>query len=573
MSYTVLAVCLGIWLTLFSGCVAQIKKNEPLRELPSLTGALDRKDIAYELFIRARQHELSGEVDESVRLYEEVVKIDTEAVSVMDILLQRYLSTGRLKEALAILDVIYPAQDSSVVRGKLYAQLLFRSARFTDLEKLILRLKKDSDATDYEVLDLEYLLAETAKDTALAIRTAKALSQKPEYAITAYERLISQYVRSGDCFKALDPATRLIEKFVYSPSLRYALFKLAESGGACADSILVLVRKAAETITGGNKNQVFRDLATMQIGFGMLDSAETTYRNLLRIGGGVEDLKIFGHFLHARGRFLAAESLLKIVVLQRPDPDSYFFLGAAQLSLNKLDSSIASFLASIALDSSNKSVYLNLALAYLRNEKPDSALLFLNKNRAIAPLDDCESLYFTAVAYESKKDYANAAQFFRRASEADTLNYESIFRWGASEERRGNFSKAESLLSLVILRDTMNHRAYNYLSYMYADSGIKLEEAEKLVGRALYLDSLNSAYMDTYGWILYKMGGERLNNALIWLKKAYANSDGKDVEILEHLAEIYDKLGRTSEAADFWTKIIKLDSKNDKAKNRLEKIR
>jgi tetratricopeptide (TPR) repeat protein len=46
----------------------------------------------------------------------------------------------------------------------------------------------------------------------------------------------------------------------------------------------------------------------------------------------------------------------------------------------------------------------------------------------------------------------------------------------------------------------------NYLGYMLADKGIKLPEALKLIRKAVELEPMNGAYLDSLGWVYFKLG-------------------------------------------------------------------
>ena len=49
----------------------------------------------------------------------------------------------------------------------------------------------------------------------------------------------------------------------------------------------------------------------------------------------------------------------------------------------------------------------------------------------------------------------------------------------------------------------------NYLGYMLADRGTRLDEALD-ISAAVALDPANGAYLDSLGWVYYKMGNYEL---------------------------------------------------------------
>ena len=46
----------------------------------------------------------------------------------------------------------------------------------------------------------------------------------------------------------------------------------------------------------------------------------------------------------------------------------------------------------------------------------------------------------------------------------------------------------------------------NYLGYMLADKSMRLPEALKMIRKAVDLEPMNGAYLDSLGWVYFKMG-------------------------------------------------------------------
>ena len=46
----------------------------------------------------------------------------------------------------------------------------------------------------------------------------------------------------------------------------------------------------------------------------------------------------------------------------------------------------------------------------------------------------------------------------------------------------------------------------NYLGYMLADKGIRLPEALEMIRKAVEQEPMNGAYLDSLGWVYFKMG-------------------------------------------------------------------
>jgi len=93
----------------------------------------------------------------------------------------------------------------------------------------------------------------------------------------------------------------------------------------------------------------------------------------------------------------------------------------------------------------------------------------------------------------------------------------------------------------------------NYLGYMLADRGVRLQEALGYIKRAVELEPQNGAYLDSLGWAYFKLGD--YNSAEDNLRHA-SERMGTDPTVQDHLAELYAKTGRLQLAAFHWERAI-----------------
>ena len=120
--------------------------------------------------------------------------------------------------------------------------------------------------------------------------------------------------------------------------------------------------------------------------------------------------------------------------------------------------------------------------------------------------------------------------------------------------QQGNMRKGEEILEKVYEEDPNDPSVNNDLGYLYADQGKKLEQAEKMIRLALESEPENPAYLDSMGWVLYRL--EKYEEALPYLEKAVELPSGADATILDHLADTYDRLGKTDKAVENWKKAL-----------------
>jgi Tfp pilus assembly protein PilF len=82
---------------------------------------------------------------------------------------------------------------------------------------------------------------------------------------------------------------------------------------------------------------------------------------------------------------------------------------------------------------------------------------------------------------------------------------------------------------------------------------VRLEEAEKMSKRSLELRPDEGTFLDTYGWILYRMG--KFEKAKEYIEKAISLAKGEaDGTLYEHLGDVYYKLNNVDKAVENWKK-------------------
>ncbi len=137
----------------------------------------------------------------------------------------------------------------------------------------------------------------------------------------------------------------------------------------------------------------------------------------------------------------------------------------------------------------------------------------------------------------------------------------------------GEDDKAVAVMQDYLEKDPESAPALNFIGYTWAEQGIKLDEAEDMVRRALELSPHSGYIMDSLGWVYYQK--KDYKKALEWLKKA-DEAQGPDPEILFHLGDCYRALGREDKARESYRQAIEESvspNLRGRIKSRLEDVR
>lgn len=157
-----------------------------------------------------------------------------------------------------------------------------------------------------------------------------------------------------------------------------------------------------------------------------------------------------------------------------------------------------------------------------------------------------------ADTYEKAKDFEGMASALDAADKLSTTKEEKaeiVFRRGSLYERQKKFDLAEKQFRAALDADPNNASALNYLGYMFADQGIRLQEAQDLITKAINLEPNNYAFLDSLGWVYYHQN--RLPEAEQELRHSL-EMVANDPTIHDHLGDVLFKEGKLKEAIDQW---------------------
>jgi tetratricopeptide (TPR) repeat protein len=150
---------------------------------------------------------------------------------------------------------------------------------------------------------------------------------------------------------------------------------------------------------------------------------------------------------------------------------------------------------------------------------------------------------------EAEEALNKAEQLSTKAEDKDYV----YFLRGSTFEREKKYDEAEAQFKKVLAADPQSAVTLNYLGYMNADRGVRLEESLNYIKAAVSLDPGNGAYLDSLGWAYFRLG--KYDLAEESLTKASAHM-GSDPTVQQHLGDLYQKTGRLKLAAAHWERAV-----------------
>ena len=202
---------------------------------------------------------------------------------------------------------------------------------------------------------------------------------------------------------------------------------------------------------------------------------------------------------------------------------------------------------------------LSIANVISRNQGSDAAIKMLDELENLNNIELAQVISAQANLLAQSKRFQESYELLSKAVANMPDSSELIYDLAMSAERVNQFTVLETQLRTLIKIKPSFAQAYNALGYSFADRNIKLEEANKLISKALELSPGDHYILDSMGWVQYKLGN--LEKAFEYLSKAYNLQN--DSEIAAHLGEVLWKQGKQNEASKLWEDALKTSPENE----------
>jgi len=279
-------------------------------------------------------------------------------------------------------------------------------------------------------------------------------------------------------------------------------------------------------------------------------------------------------YLRASDHKRATEQLQAILQDDPTNPQVHYYLGRLALEDKKPTEAAEHLSKAVLLIPELETAYYFLAMAQMDLNKGSEALATLDKARQKFPQSFAMEFY-TALAYSRQKSYAEAlmhfvaAEVIAKATDSSLLNEGFYFQFGATCERKGDLDQAEKYFEKSLELVPKFAEAQNYLGYMWAEHGLKLEKARELIQMALKAEPKNAAFLDSMAWVLFKLNQPA--EALPYALKAAELSEQPDATVCDHVGDIYAALKQLEKAREFWRKSLAVEPNEEIRKKLQEK--
>lgn len=257
-----------------------------------------------------------------------------------------------------------------------------------------------------------------------------------------------------------------------------------------------------------------------------------------------------------------AASLLNILDQVHPeDPKTHSIYGDYLVRDNKLAEAESRFLRAVDLDPARPMLWSQVLSLEMELGKWEA--LLENSRRA-------RDLYPTQPDFYLMEGFANMR--LKQYPEAiKTLNLGKAFvvdnplqlagffsTLGEAYNETKEFQKSDESFEKAIEKNGDDPYVMNNYAYYLALRGEKLTRAEELSKLTLEMVPNSGSFMDTYGWVLFKLG--KYQEAKVYTEKALV-AGLPDAVVLEHLGDILFHLGDIDQALQYWQEAVETGGK------------
>lgn len=344
------------------------------------------------------------------------------------------------------------------------------------------------------------------------------------------------------------------------------------------------LEKAAELALRANKLQTAREI----------------YTHLVKIDGrNVEYLSAYADLIIMDERYEeATEVIEKIMDVEGYSKDRLFQSGIIFYQKKQLNQALKFFKQAYKIDDQNGNILHFIATVFLEQDQPDSGKVYANKliemdgedprgyvNSALADMNKnqfqeaieilvqvAESFdqeygiqYLLGNAFYQQKKNEEALIYLNRALKISPKSRNILHILAIINDSMKLWTESDALYEELIDSDSTDAQAYNNYAYSLVERNERLDFAMQISMKAITLAPKNAAYLDTHGWILFKLG--KVDEALNYIQYSIELEDDNAV-VLEHLGDVFMHSNRKEDALQFYRKAYKFDNNNDKLKNK-----
>ncbi|HLP18530.1 MAG TPA: tetratricopeptide repeat protein [Bacteroidota bacterium] len=572
-----LVLTLGIAAASFVGCAGSSSSaSAPATEEPVKiqVSALQRivndhnKDLALQHFIEGSLQESKGDYAQAILEYQDALRFDQDPA---------------LYYALAKNYSLLRKHDLAAENGK---EAVRRDSLNITYRETLAGIYLNAGKLDEAAEEFSNILAIDSNHTQSAYALAQLTERKnPARALDLYERILQRsgpswevLLRVGELSAAFQRFDRAIDAFTQlkkldpdNPALARSIAELYFNAEKY-DSAQILYRELIAKNPGDI--ELHGALAEVYTRQGQWPKAEKEYDVILRSDSLTADTRFkvaSAYYAQTqKDTTLVAKTIAQFKSFLKAYPNDWrplLYLGVLSRVQKDYPEAKRYLDAAVKSASWNPEAWWQLGWLYFEQDKISDAISSMERAREALP-NEFRIQLLLGICYSRAQRNMDAVVALEHAIEIEPNDVNALSSLGLAYDALKNFQKSDSTYERALKIDPHYSLVLNNYAYSLSERGVQLERALDMAREALAKDSLNASYLDTYGWIQYKLGNYA--DARRYIQKAIDAGDSS-AAVLEHMGDACSRLEQKDSAMKFWKRALELDTANPALRQKVER--
>jgi len=525
---------------LVAGCRTSAPGQAPVAKVALVSSAAqadwERRAEAHAAFAAGLVRGMNGDSEGLLNYFERVTEKDLSNYELVADVARRFLQQGKTDRALKLLDRVAERPHAP---GELHA--------------------------------LHGVALTSVGRTADALKAYMRAAERPPVIVAVYQAVVRILADDRRTAEALPLLVRARKSFATEPGSLLDIADLYRVIGSADARWQVQAKAAALEVLAQVRSLKPEDpalalrLSDRYAQLGQADQAEAVLRELQeRAPRNSAAVSRLAELYLRSGRIPEASRQLEALRKIDPaNPVTYYFLGVVALEEKQFERARNHFERAILINPGLEPAHTDLAVALLSLLRPEEAVSVLDRARKEVP-PSFRIEYLSGVARSQLKRFDQALEAYSAAEKLGSTNQPPLtdhrfyFQVGALLERKGDENKSIEYLEKALELKPDYDEALNHLGYMWAEKGKNLPKARAMIEQALKAEPENPAYMDSMGWVLFKLA--KHSEALDWLLKARQRMTEPDATVLDHVGDAAAACARWDLAREAWAASLKVEA-------------
>ncbi|HRA99381.1 MAG TPA: tetratricopeptide repeat protein [Ignavibacteria bacterium] len=243
----------------------------------------------------------------------------------------------------------------------------------------------------------------------------------------------------------------------------------------------------------------------------------------------------------------------------------YYYLGVFDL-LDKNESAYKEYFeTALEMADTARDVFINIGFSLYQEGLTDEAMPVIDQGLSKFP-DDFRLNFIKGLALQGTGRESESVPYYEAALDANPADINTLSSLALIYDNQKRFDKSVETYENALKIDPYNALILNNYAYNLSERDVELEKALYMSKIAVEKEPGNASYLDTIGWIYFKM--KKYKKAEEFIGKSLDVNPASAV-VLEHMGDVYSKLKDSNKAVKYWKMSLEINPSNETLKDKI----